>query len=623
MKELSRATIRSQMVPVGGLILLTLAVYLRTAGFDFLSNWDDNYYVTHNPDIAGLTAHNLLRVFSGSYVGNYAPVHLLSYLLDYQVAGLNAAWFHSVNVLLHTLNGVLFYLLVRRLTGKTFWAFASAALFLLHPVQVESVAWISQRKNLLAMFFSLCSFWSYLSYCLKEGRPGRNAYLLSISFLVLALLSKSIAVIIPFVFLLYDFCLADTPRRKDIFSDKLPFIAAVLATTSIALVTQSAEMGGGIVDYFDGNLLVRSLTMLTVLPAYLRILFWPADLSLIYLFYNKTRLDAEVLFALLLVALLLCACVYLLRRERRLFFGFAVFFLGLAPVSQIVPLATLMNDRYLYFPMLGAAWLLGGYLSRLRDFLPPGRMNAAHLFLFCLIIPCGVLSYQRAGVWKNAIALWSDTSKKLPTLKDPLAALAEAYLLDGQRAKALETHEKLFALKREFSDQQMEKKTLLDASGLYVEAGAPDKGRSLLITLTTKYPDFFPGFLNLGNLQARSRKLSEAEKAYRDALLLQPDSSQALLSLGNVCLETGRVAEARALYQKSYENGGNNPVLQYQMACADALAQEPEQALQHLRVALELGYRNLDLIKGNPELAPVRRLAAFSRLIAGFAPGRN
>jgi len=623
MKQISRDAIRPHIVPVGCLILLTLAVYLRTAGFDFLSNWDDNFYITHNPDIAGFSARNLVRIFTSPYVGNYAPVHMLSYMLDYQLAGLNPAWFHLENVLLHLLNGLLFYALVHRLSGKTFWAFSAAALFLVHPVQVESVAWISQRKNVLAMLFSLCSFWCYLDYCRQEGARKRTYYILSVALLVVALLAKSIAVIMPFVYLLHDFCLADDPRRKGMLTDKLPFFAAMVAASGITLLTQSAGMGGGIIDYFDGSLLVRFLTMLTVLTAYLRILFWPADLSLIYLFYNKMGIDGEVLFALLLVALLFCAGMYLLRRERRLFFGFALFFLGLAPVSQIVPLATLMNDRYLYFPMLGACWILGGYLSRLRDSFPQARVSAAHLVLCLLVVPLAIASYQRAGVWKNAITLWSDTSQKLPVLKDPLAALAEAYLFDGQKGKALETHERILTMKRDFSDREMEKKALLDASGLYFEAGLPEKARPLLITLTIKYPDYFAGFLNLGYVYLTDRKLPEAEKAYRTALRLKPTAPQAYISLGNICLETGRLAEARVMYQKSYENGGNNPDLQYFMACADSLAGEPEKALPHLEEALKLGYGNLDLIRDNPQLAAVRRLPGFGRLAGGFAAGKR
>ena len=611
------ARIRPYLVPAIVLILLTLVVYGRTVGFEFLTNWDDEYYVTHNPDIRGFGVINLLRVFTSSYVGNYAPLHILSYMLDYQLAGLNPAWFHGVNVVIHTVNGLLFYLLVRRLTGKPFWAFVSAAVFLLHPVQVESVAWVSQRKNVVAMLFSLCSFLCYISY--RQGSGERNrAYRYSLLFLVAALLAKSIAVIMPFVFLLHDYCLVSQPRGREHWADKIPFLIAVVLASGITMVTQSAEMGGGIIDYFEGRTAVKILTMLTVLTSYLRILVWPSNLSLIYVFVMKKQIDVEVAFALLLIAALCLLGMYLLRRERRLFFGFAIFFLGLLPVSQIVPLATLMNDRYLYFPMLGAAWMVGGYLSRLNDAYSGERFNPTYPLVLALIVPCLVLSFQRTAVWQDSIALWSDTSIKLPTLKDPLATLGEAYGYAGQPKKALEAYEKAFALERAFSDVDLERKALNDAAGIYLSMNLPEKALPLLAKLTTKFPGFGPGFLKLGHYYEVTKNPLQAEKAYRNVLLLIPGNPPATISLGNLCLESGRLVEAREFYHACFASGGDGPDLQFNMACVEALDKNTEQALQHLEAALKLGYRNADAITGNPELASLRQHPAFGQLVSRY-----
>ncbi len=609
---------KAHLLPACGLLLLTLAVYGQTLGFDFQSNWDDYQYVTSNPDILGFSAKNLIRVFSSVYVGNYAPVHLVSYMLDYQLAGMNPAWFHGVNVLFHAANGLLFYLLVQRLTGKPVWAFASGAVFLLHPAQVESVAWVTERKNLLAMFFSLCSFHAYITYRRRSGEGRQGAYLLSVVFLIAALFAKSIAVIVPCVFLLYDVCVERPGWRKGIFVDKIPHFIAVAVASGITLYTQSVEMGGGSVDFFEGDVTAKLLTMLPVLTKYLQILVWPAlhSLSSIYIFHIKTRIDGEFVFALLLVLALCVAGAYLVRRERRLFFGFALFFLGLVPVSQIVPLATLMNDRYLYFPMLGAAWIVGGLLSRLADRFPDKKINPALVLIVLILVPLAVVSYQRSKVWRNSIALWSDVVSKLPTLRDQRAALAAAYLYDGQKEKALTVYEEVFALQRDFADPLAERKALKEAATLYLESGRPDKAYPLLRTLTTKFPDYAPGFLGLGSYHYLSRNLPEAEKAYRRALLLAPRSSRALASLGDICLETGRVAEARTYYRTCYENGGNSPELQYQLARVEAAAKNYEASLQHLGEALGMGYRNLDAINASPELAPLRRLDSFKRLIA-------
>lgn len=617
---------RQHLIPGAGLILLTLVVFWQTLGFDFLSNWDDYQYVTSNPDIRGFSTGNLIHIFSSAYLGNYAPVHLLSYLLDYQLVGLRPAWFHGVNVFWHSANGLLFYLLVHRLTGKRLWAFASAALFLLHPVQVESVAWVTERKNLLAMFFSLLSFLSYLSYRSRSGEQGHRAYFFSVLFLVLALLSKSIAVIMPVVFLLHDRFQETPPRRSGLLADKVPFFVAAALASGITMYTQSVEMGGGLVDLFEGDTWAKILTMLTVLTRYLQLLFWPSNsiLNSVYILYVKSRIDGEVVGALLLALALVGAGIYLWRRERRLFFGFSLFFLGLVPVSQIVPLATLMNDRYLYFPMLGAAWIAGGLVSRCQDRFQLQRINPAHLLIACLIIPCLLLSYQRCAVWRNSIALWSDVAAKYPVFKDQHAALAAAYLYDGQKMKALGTYEKLFAFQRDFSDPQAEQKALLEAAKLYIETGTPARALPLLTSLTTRFPDYPLGLLSLGDYHRRAGNLPRAEEAYRRVLLAKPKSVQALAALGGICLETGRVDEARVFYGKCQQAGGNSPEVQYNLARVEAVAGDHAKALQHLEEALRLGYRNLDAITGNPELAPVRRLAKYDALLAAFfpAPGK-
>ena len=234
-----------------------------------------------------------------------------------------------------------------------------------------------------------------------------------------------------------------------------------------------------------------------------------------------------------------------------------------------------------------------------------------------------ILSHQRTKVWQNSIALWSDVVKKLPTLKDQRAALAAAYLYDGQKKKALSTYEELFALKRDFADPLAEQKELLEAANLYMDSGSPGRALPLLMTLTTKFPKYPRGVLKLGDYYYLTRNFPEAEKAYRRVLLLDPASPQAVISLGNICLETGRLSEARTLYRASYNNGGNSPDLQYNLARVEARSNDPDKAMQHLEEALRLGYRNLDAINHNPDLASLRLVPSFNRLIAVYFPEKK
>jgi len=151
-----------------------------------------------------------------------------------------------------------------------------------------------------------------------------------------------------------------------------------------------------------------------------------------------------------------------------------------------------------------------------------------------------------------------------------------------------------------------------------MEEGTLEKAFPLLLTLTTKFPEYSRGFTALGRYHGLAKNLSESEKAYRKALYLDPASTRALSALGNICLESGRVAEARKLYRTCYEKGGNSPDLQYNLACVEALEKNYEASHKYLAEALKLGYRNLDAINGNTGFAHMRKLASFNNLITNY-----
>ena len=183
MKRFFHDKVSPHVIPTIILLAVTLAVYLRTLGHDFQLFWDDEKYVTANDTIKGFTLENLKGAFTTFTTGNYAPVQTISYMFDYQLWGMKAAGFFLTNIVLHVCNGILFYALLIRVGLGRLGAFFAAFVFLLHPVQVETVAWISERKNLLAMFFYLAAFVCYLSYKRKGWGKGTGAYLVQFSVL--------------------------------------------------------------------------------------------------------------------------------------------------------------------------------------------------------------------------------------------------------------------------------------------------------------------------------------------------------------------------------------------------------------------------------------------------------
>ena len=205
---------------------VTFALYWQALGHNFLIFWDDNGYVTSNLTIQRVTWENIKTAFTSLYMGNYAPVQILSYMFDYSIWGMRPAGFIFTNILIHTANGILFYYLLTRLSWQRLAACAAALIFLIHPVQVESVVWVSERKNVLSMLFFLLSLIWYIIYREKSGKQQGLLYVSSMIAFILALLTKSVAVVLPLVLIALDFCIApkrDRKNLKNLLIDTIPF----------------------------------------------------------------------------------------------------------------------------------------------------------------------------------------------------------------------------------------------------------------------------------------------------------------------------------------------------------------------------------------------------------------
>lgn len=523
-------------LPYVVLAMASFALYSCALGHDFLINWDDRQYVLENPIINGFNLDRFKAAFTTFYLGNYAPLHLISYMLDYQVWGLRASGFILSNILLHTASGLLFYLLLQRLAGQKVWCLFAALLFVLHPVQVESVVWISQRKNVLAMFFFLLSFNAYAVYRDKEHQSGTWLYLFSLTAFFLALLSKSVAVVLPAMLLLFDFCYE--PRRdiKGLLLDKLPFIIiagifCVLAIQSQSLVTQ----GGGRTSYHGGSLYATFLTMLPVLVRYLWMVVWPANLSAFYDPPIKSAIDMYVVGAAAVIALLVVFGVVLYRYRRDAFFWFALFFVALIPVSQIIPIVTLMNDRYLYFPMLGATAFL--CLMIFRD-MTWSKMFATPLnrtIAVCVLL--AVVAYtakavQRVAVWQDSYTLWEDTVQKTPQVAFVHDCFGEGLVQRGQLDEAVHQFGIALGLQPSAATPNLSLGARIALANTYNNMGMAlgmkgmtDEAIENFSVATRLNPDFANAYFNMGNALANKQRFDEALRNFEAAVRLKPENA--------------------------------------------------------------------------------------------------
>ena len=505
------------------LIAASLLVYLPSIRHDFIPLFDDTPYVLCNPSVQGVSFANIRSAFTHLYCGNYAPFHIISYMFNYELSVLDPSGYILTNIIIHIINGLLVYLLLLRCSFAHRYACLASYLFLLHPVQVESVVWISERKSVLSLMFFLAATHLYLS-SLRE-RAGKS-YLLSLLSFVSAVLSKSTAVILPLFLICYDAAYRKQGRR---LKDKLPFIAIALAGACLTIYSQDPARQGGRTSYHGGSPLATVFTMLPVLLRYLRILFWPMGLSAYYGdLVPKSGFDEEVFLAGLVALSLLAYGVYLFRRNKELFCWYSIFFVGLLPVSQIVPIVTLINDRYLYFPMVGAAGFCAAALRLVHETYPK---TGRYVTVLCVVICASLswLTYFQAQTWQNSFTLYRQIIFQNSEQID-FKILQDHYFLQSDVKGLTEVSEKLL------NNFPSSPDVLKFASKVYLLANNPNAAQLSLEKLTVITPGDQESLLMLASVYRYRGQLVAAKKVYEQILRLNPENEPAhreLKEIGN------------------------------------------------------------------------------------------
>lgn len=611
--------IKANVLPLLMLLMATSVAYWEVTTHSILINWDDHVYITHNHAIRELSLQNLKTIFSEYYVGNYAPVQMLSYMVDYAVWGNNPVGYFLANITYHFISGVLLYFLLVRLGFWRWGAVFGTAIFLVHPAQVETVAWLSQRKNLLAMLLYLLAFHGYLSYRESDGNKSRmwRYYGWSVITFSLALLSKSVAVIFPLMLVMYDHLIPKARRSLAGHRDKIPYLIAAGIIGVIAIISQGGSYGGGRVEYPPNALVVLPLTMLPVLLRYLRLVLWPdpAQQSIMYFPPLRSDIDLVVVMSLCIVIALLAVGVYLYRKNRPCLFWYVLFFLGLLPVSQLIPLATLMNDRYLYFPMLGVAGAvahLSGYFRREAGVELRGRI--ALVISVIIVLALAVTSHLRGKVWRNSISLFSDAVTKYPDQTDTWSRLAEGYVSSGDLAIAQSYYEKAARFGPLDADARH------NLAKIYLVAGEYDKAYQQIWWLLLRGDQSKINILLLGEYYYRIGSYPEAEQYLSSYLEEFPTDSHGLYLLGRVFFMAGNFAAARELYYHAAAEASNSPELYYGIACLESMEGHPDQSFAALATAVEKGLTSRHLREDERCLVGMRgdqRLAQMIRNVIG------
>ena len=399
------------IIPVFLILIVVLVSFYPSLKNNFI-NLDDNLYVTENKAIRSISLTNLKNISTSFFITHYQPVTIFSYLLEYHLFKLNPFNYHLTNLLLHLLNCLLVFWVIYLVSGSIPIAGLTALLFGIHPMQVESVAWISERKNLLYAFFFLGAIVSYLYYLKKD--KAKKYYFLCLFLFILSLLSKSMAITLPLVLLLLDYF---TSRKINLalFIEKIPYFFLSLIFGLVALL-------GGYLSkvFYDGSsygLLTRLAGSSSDIIFYLHKLFLPVKLSLLYA-YTEINHNPLCLYSLAGVIILLAVVIISSRYSKKVILGSGLFLLTIFPAVRFLPLdETLVADRYVYLPAIGIFYLLAqGCMWLYKRKTEYYRLTRVFLviILAAIVIFLGCSTWQRCRVWKDSLSLWNDVLEKYP-----------------------------------------------------------------------------------------------------------------------------------------------------------------------------------------------------------------
>jgi Flp pilus assembly protein TadD len=528
--------------------IAVLMVYAQTLGYQFVT-YDDPEYVFKNASVTGgLTFAGLRNAFTSFYAANWHPVTWLSHMLDCQLFGLNAGAHHGVNLLLHMTTTALLFLAFTRMTGKPWRSAFVAGIFALHPLHVESVAWISERKDVLSGFFASLTLLAYARYA---EAPSRPRYAAVTGALALGLMSKPMLVTLPFVLLLLDIWplkriplpAGQLPSWKDIrrpVLEKLPLLG--LSAVSAVLTTMAQRAGGSMLSLDALPVKTRIANAFVSYAAYLEKTLWPADLAILYPYQDPPPAGKVLLGAAVVLSLTLLAFAAA-RRRPYLLVGWLWYLGMLVPVSGIAQAGIqALADRFMYLPMVGLSLAVVWGIADIAENSGKIARCAAALGGLALLV-CAAVSFRQAEVWQNSATLYRHAlavtqGQGSAIIHNNLGVVLEN---NGRRDEAITQFRRASILMPRYAKAHANLGTVL------ARAGRLDEAIAALNTAVSLRPEGDAESQNsLCAAYFRLQRAREAEGHCREALRLRPNFPLARSNLAAVQAAEGKNAEAAA-----------------------------------------------------------------------------
>jgi tetratricopeptide (TPR) repeat protein len=601
------------------LAAMTWLVFGQTLRHEFVS-FDDNLYVCENPAVThGLNLKGVGWAFTHIVVANWHPLTMMTHMLDCRLYGLNAGGHHLTNVLLHTASVILLFLVLRRMTGALWRSALVAAVFAIHPLRVESVAWVAERKDVLSGLFFMLTLWAYVRYVGKSKAHSPKSkvfYGLVLLFFVLGLMSKPMVVTLPFVLLLLDYWPLNrfTPppvpavtgkgdSLKNHFLpwrlilEKIPLLALSGAACVATMMIQKDIIAPVPLALRIGNAAVSYVV-------YLRQMFCPAGLAVLYPYPQNSLPGWKIALAVVLLAAISAGVFLRRQRQPYLLMGWLWYLGMLIPVIGLVQVGGQAHaDRYTYLPQIGLylalIWAVGslGAGWRHRRVVLGGLSTVILVALiFC--------ARAQTSYWRNSEVLWTHT---LACTSDNYIAhynLGDALVKMGRRDEAIAQYQKTLQITPNYAEAHD------NLGSVLLQKGRVDEAIAHYQTALRITPENATAHNNLGNALRQKGRVDEAIAQCQVALQINPDYADAHDNLGNALFQKRRVAEAITHYQKAlqinpdYAEAHNN--------LAWVLATAPQVSLRNGDEAVKLAERANQLTGGKTPIILHTLAAAYA-----------
>ena len=544
------------------LIVATFCVYSQVQDHEFV-NFDDDRLVTESSLVqAGLTNENIIRVFTTTHFGGWQPITSISYMLDYQLYGLSPKGYLLTNLFFHIANSLLLFLIFFRMTGAIWQSAFVAVVFALHPLNVESVAWVAERKNVLSNFFLLLTLWAYTRYAEK---PTTKRYSLVFLLFAFGLMSKSMLVTLPFVLLLLDYWplerfelgrrewefkiaqkdryFSDEKSISKLVLEKFPFlILSALCSIMTLTLFKKADTGESVAQDPVSILTVLTNVMISYFE-YLWKMLWPKGLAILYAHPGNTlAVWKGVLCGIALLAITTIS-IKLIRKAPYFVVGWFWYLGTLIPVIGFITLGHhLIADRYAYLPLIGIfviiAWGVPELLKKWRY-----RKNVLKASAGILILTLMLITWIQVSHWKSSITVFEHaikvTDKKYPGFSVVHNNLGIALRAEQKKEEAITHYKMAIELKPSYAEAHNNLGIVLVAEQKKEEAITHYK---MAIELK---PDFAEAHYHLGNTLVQTGEIKEAVGHYRETLRLKPNFVLAQKSLEKALLLAGKMGKLK------------------------------------------------------------------------------